>query len=237
MLNKNYIIIGIVMVGIVIVAIAAGAIFWPRDDSSTSSTPDTSVLEQGVKNLTRDSAAEMIEIFLKANPVSWLFGGGKTKRYNQNQLGNYAESYMTDSDVQILKNLEAGGFIKILSEENTSASYVIKGEKTIEGKKTLTFDFTDKATPYFVKREGVSPDDKDVDVLLAELVSVEVTGLTEQAINNGVNTRIANYTAKYEPTPIGKIVDEKKAGEEVKWQMPFALYDDGWRIQLLPGQI
>ena len=215
MLNKKYI-IG----GVRILVIIAGAVFFSRNNSST---PDASVLEKGVKNLTRDSAAEMIETFLKVNPLGGFFNSSKTKRFNYNdQLGYYAESYVENSDVQILKNLEAGGFIKILTERNTPY---------IEDKKDLTFDFTDQAKPYFIKRENATPDNKNVDVFLAKVVNVEVTGITESAVTSGVNTRIANYTVKYEPTPIGKIIDEKQAGEEVKGQMPFVLYDDGWRIE------
>lgn len=221
MLNKNYIIIGVV-----IVAMIGGIIFFSSRNSS--SVPDASVLEKGVKNLTRESAAKMIETFLKVNPrgnFSLLFGG-KTKSYNYDQklghynLGGYSA---TDSsvDIQTIRKLEEAGFVKIIeSKKNPYGGFY----------DYFTFDFTDQADPYLVKQGEVSPDNKNVDVLLAELVSVEVTGLTEQAVNNGVNTRIANFTATYKATPIGAIIDEKTAGAEFKSLMPFTLYDDGWRI-------
>lgn len=216
MINKNYIIIGVI-----ILVVVAGVVFWSRNSSLT---PDALSLQHGTKNLTRESAAKMIETFLKVNPQGnlLLLFGGKTKSYNYDQkLGHYAlrDTFTGGAEIQILKKLESAGFVKIVSEKRL-------GQEIYDS----TFDFTDKATPYFVKREGVSPDDKNVDVLLAELVSVEVTGLTEPMAANGVSARIANFTATYKATPIGAIIDEKTASAEFKSQMPFVLYDDGWRV-------
>ena len=211
MLNKKYI-IG----GVIILVIIAGAVFFSRNNSST---PDASVLEKGVKNLTRESAAEMIEANLKVRPSY-----GKTNGFvYDSQLGHYGYRNVCDicSEVQMLRKLEEAGFAKIISEKKMPYAPAFE---------YLAYDFTEQAKPYFVKREGVSPDDKNIEVALAELVSVEVTGLTEPAVTNGVNSRMANYVAKYEATAIGKVLDEQKAGEEVKAQISFTLYDDGWRI-------
>lgn len=213
MLNKNYIIIGVVIIGIVIVTIAAGAIFWSRGNSSA---PDSAELERGVKNLTRESAADMIETSLKVDPR-----GGKTKRFNyDSQRGHYnLGGGFNDSsaEFQMIGKLEESGFVKIVEAKKTS--YGISYE-------SFTFDFTDKATPYFLKREGAAPDDKNVEVILGELVSVEVTGITEPAQGQ----RLANYTARFKATPIGAIIDEKSAAEDVESFEQFMLYDDGWRI-------
>ena len=206
-------------------AIIAGAVFWSRDNSST---PDVSVLERGVKNLTRESAAEMIETYLKVN----LFDTSKNEQFNYYEDGHYvAKNYYVDSSYPELntdrraefKKLDASGFIKIVSEKNSS-SYGSVG-------KDLIFDFTEQAEPYFIKQKNAVPDNKNVYILLAKVLNVEVTGITEPAVTSGVNTRIANYTVKYEPTPIGKIIDEKYAGEELKRQISFVLYDDGWRME------
>lgn len=210
MLNKKYIIIGIVVVVLIVVFI-----LFSRNDSST---PDSSVLEKGVKNLTRESAAEMIEIYYQVNPYGGNYGG-KIKEFSYNeQLGHHSPNYGED-EIKLIKALAEAGMVKIVEEKRTNW-----------GTLYLSFDFTDQAKPYFFEQKDTPPETKNITLLLGELVSVEVTGLTEPAVEQGVNRRYANYTAKYKATPIGQIIDEKKASEEVKDRMSFVLYDDGWRI-------
>ena len=216
MLNKKYI-IG----GIIILIIIFGAIFFSRNNSPT---PDASVLEKGVKNLTRESAAEIIETALKANPVGGWFND-KTKNFGyDSQRGHQSLGYVNDSspELQMIGKLKDDGFA-----ENIEAQKNQYGGNYYD---YFVFDFTDKAEPYFVKSEGISPDDKSVVILLAKLEKVEVTGLTEQAVEGGMNTRTADFTATYKATPIGKIIDEKTATAPFKWKAKFVLYDDGWRI-------
>lgn len=201
MLNKNYI-IG----GVIILALIAGVVFW---SSNKSSTPDASELEKGVKNLTRESAADMIETYLQIKPTSVY---GKTISINKTTGGYRLTGYSNAADID---NLEKEGFVKILPKDNN-----VYGQQV---------SFTEKAKPYLRTADGKEGDEYAY-MLLAEVVGVEVTGITEPTQGIGGNVRMANYTAKYEATPIGKIIDEKKASEEAKGQMPFMLYDDGWRI-------
>ena len=164
----------------------------------------------------------MIETALKLDP----FSTGKTIRYSyDNQrghqtLGGYIQS--SDPKLQMMEKLVDEGFV-----ENIGAQ---KNQYGGDYYNYFVFDFTDKATPYFTKRDNASLDDKSVEVLLAEVQSVEVTGLTEQAAEGGLNTRTADFTATYKATPIGAIIDEKIATAPFKWKAKFVLYDDGWRI-------
>ena len=217
MLNKNY-----TIVGVVILAMAAGAIFWSRNDSST---PDASTLGRGVKNLTRASAAKMIEKRLTTNPQGWWDGlyEGKTQKFRYDKSGGHYEMNRWETGISKakMKELETTGFIKIvaINERDVESAF-----------HRITFDFTEQANPYFVKQKNTSPEDKDILLLLGEVADVEVTGLTEPAMKNGANTRTAAYIAKYKATPIGKIIDEKKATQEISAMWQFTLYDDGWRI-------
>ncbi|MFH0792258.1 MAG: hypothetical protein V1905_03535 [bacterium] len=83
----------------------------------------------------------------------------------------------------------------------------------------ISFDLTEQAKPYIIKEsEYENTNLKDLTVLLGEVVNVEVTGLTKPADDiTGQKVIYADYKAKFEPTPIGKI--------------PFIFYDDGWRIE------
>ncbi|MFH0792257.1 MAG: hypothetical protein V1905_03530 [bacterium] len=63
MVIKKYVIIGAV-----IVAVIGGIIFF--FSRNNTSVPDAVILEKGVKNLTREKAAEMIKAYFKTNPPS-----------------------------------------------------------------------------------------------------------------------------------------------------------------------
>ena len=190
-------------------ALVAGAVFWS---------------EKASKNLTRESAGDKIEEYLRINPQ-------KTESYGfDEQLGHYYvrfsdPDYMLygEDEVKLIKTLEAAGFTKIVGEKNF-------GSRFMPGPYNLYFDFTELAKPYFVKREDAASNNKNFDILLAEVVNVEVTGLTEPAMKNGASIRTANYVATYRATPIGKIIDEEKATKEIRSTWQFTLYDDGWRI-------
>jgi len=216
MLNKKYIIIGIITIVII-----AGIVIFSRNDS----TSDSSELERGIKNLTRDSAADIIKTLLGANPnlAGGFLSGGKTEKfYYLEEQGRYGKMQPYNKDLEMYGRLEEAGFITNVERQKS------RWGNNIE---LITFDFTEKAKPYFVKREDVAADDKTIEVLSAELISVEVTGLTESAVSaDGVNKRIADFIATYKATPIGKIIDEETANAEFKWKMPFVLYDDGWRM-------
>ena len=100
-------------------------------------------------------------------------------------------------------------------------------EKAAYGNLEIQFDFTDKAKPYEGKPISGSTYKSFVS---AHVVSVEVTGITEPTQGPQGNMRTANFTAVYEQTPIGKVIEPDWKGQEVKYQLPFVLYDDGWRI-------
>lgn len=208
MLNKNYI-IG----GIVILAIIAGVMFLSRDNSST---PDASVLKKGVKNLTRESAARMIKTSFETKPeIGNIFSKTVLAHYDEinGDYGLWSNRFGGDLNDNKMSELESAGFIKM------------SGRKNVFGR--ATFKLTDQAKPYVKTTEGV---EKQVYVILAEIISVEVTGITEAADKNGKTIRMANYTATYKPTPIGVINNKKTTADDVKAQAQFVLYDDGWRI-------
>lgn len=205
MLNKNYIIIGAI-----ILAIIAGAIFWSRNNSST---PDASVLERGVKNLTREKAAEMIKTSFEVSPLVGLYLGKAFSVSYDEETGGYT---LPGGDEAKLLDLEKAGFIKVLPKKSNW-----------DWRQKVSF--TEKTKPY-LRLTGASEDDKYKYILLAEVVSVEVTGITEATEKDGKTIRVADFTAKFKPTPIGVINDEKQAAQDVKSQAQFVLYDDGWRI-------
>ena len=203
MFNKNYIIGGVVVVAVI------GAIIWSfsRDTVSVS---NSTALEQGVKNLTREKAAEMIKTSFGVQPQ---YGASFEKIVNADydeKTGSYGLEGV------YISSLEKEGFIKLLPKENNWDFQP-------------RISFTEKAKPYLKVMEvkGIS----GTYMILAEVVSVEVTGITDASQENGITGRIADFTAKFKPTPIGVAIDEKKAAEDIKSQMPFVLYDDGWRIQ------
>lgn len=197
------------LIGVVIlvVALIGGGIWWAK---SGSAVPDPEVLEKGVKNLTRDNAAAKIKEYLQLNPQmsnQYLF---------DEKLGHYHLTYVREDspEVKILRGLVQAGYVKIASEKS---SY---------GTLDIAFDFTDQAKSY-VKRQSYGTYDS---LITATVVSVEVTGITEPTQGPGGNSKVANATATYEQNAIGKIVFPDWKAEPVKSQIPFVLYDDGWRI-------
>lgn len=202
-MNKAYL-IG----AIAVLVLVSGAYFWSRNKDSV---PDPSVLEKGVKNLTRDAAAAKIKEYAQLNPQmsnTYLF---------DEKLGHHHLQYVSESseDVKVLRRLEQAGYIKKVTEKKTY------------GTLDITFDFTGQAQQY-VKRQNYGTYDA---LVTATIASVEVTGITEPMQGLGGSMRIANFTAAYELTPIGKIIYPDWKNEPVKAQYPFTLYDDGWRIQ------
>ena len=202
-MNTNYVIIGVV-----VLALVGGGIWWSQ---SGSGAPDPKVLEQGVKNLTRDNAADKIKQYLQLNPPtagSYLF---------KEDAGHSILQYVREESDQVkqLRALVDAGYATIASEKS---SY---------GNLEILFDFTEKAKPY-LKRQSYGTYDN---LITVTVTSVEVTGITEPAQGLGGNVRMANYTAMYELTPIGKVIEPDWKSEPVKSVSPFMLYDDGWRIQ------
>jgi len=158
------------------------------------------------KTLTREAAAEKIKLYLQNNPEK--IGYGRYIRTFSNDVMSREGYYISFIDEEV-KELLKEGFI-----ENTSQPLGIGGP--------TSFTFTEKAKPYFVKREV--NDSKDIKVILAEAASVEVTGLAE--IRHGEIK--ADYKAAYKPTPFGEALNEKdQTTEETTF---FTLYDNGWRV-------
>jgi len=213
MTNKKYFIIGI----LAIILIALFVLF-----SHNNQAPNSSILEKGVKNLTRETAADMIESYLKVNPKRtmqfyYLSAQDEYRKGHEEGRGNYRQYLIDGGDpaLGMLEKLEQAGLIEIVARQKHS----------IVGDMDIFFNFTEKAKPYIIKEGDGTPDNQYTIILLGEVVNVEVSGITE-----GEKQRIADFTAEYKTTPFGEIIKKEESSEEVKSQMPFILYDDGWRI-------
>ena len=90
----------------------------------------------------------------------------------------------------------------------------------------FSLSFTQTATPYvrsFVDNRGAY-----VEIHVATLDKITVTGLTAPSETGGNKTVHAEYTAEFKLTPIGEIYSS--SGVSYKGTADFALYDDGWRL-------
>ena len=105
-MNTNYIIIGIV-----VAALIGGGMWWAK----SGSPPDPSVLEKGVKNLSRDAAAAKIKEYLQLNPPLTGNYAPDTKTHHF-----YISYVKEDSDqVKALRRLVAEGYATIVSEKKS----------------------------------------------------------------------------------------------------------------------
>jgi len=226
MFNKrNVIVIGIVIV----VLIIFGAMFLSGHKPSNQPAGYT-----GKKTLTREDAAKAIYDFLKNDKSSLtMFSLNKsvkieTPNYDKTKGNFRTTSYGNDEErgvfaLKFLSAYEAAGLIKIINKEN---SY---------GTETITYEFTDKAKPFL---NTIDPDRPTI--ILAQMDKVEVTGLTAPNTALGVQMMGADYTIKYRLTPFGEIYEktksdwkanETKPSTDYSADLPFVLYDDGWRVK------
>lgn len=200
MTSKKYLAAGIA----VILFLAAATII----SGGNNQIPPTT----GSKDLTREIAAEKIKTYLQNNSGKIGYGRNIKTFYGDGNRKDYYISY-TENETKEFVN---AGLI-----ENVSW--------TLETGGPALFSFTEKAKPYLTgKADSIV---KSIDVVMAEPVSVEVTGLTKPNKEGlGSNQSGAEFTAKYAPTPFGKIVNEKKYSQNLEGSMNFVLYDDGWRL-------
>ncbi len=228
MFNKrNVIVIGVVIVGLIIF----GAVFFSGQEPSNQPAGYT-----GKKTLSRDDAAKAIYDFFKNDKSGLSMLGLINNSINKTGTPNYDKtkgnfrttSYGNDEEKGVfaskfLSAYESAGLIKIINKEN------------LYGAETITYEFTDKAKPW------LNTDDPDrPEVIFAQMNKVEVTGLTAPNTAVGVQIMGADYTIKYILTPFGEIYEktksdwksnETKPSTDYSGNLPFVLYDDGWRIK------
>lgn len=91
---------------------------------------------------------------------------------------------------------------------------------------------TSKAKSYVIKediQQSFGRKKKIVTLLLSEVDKIDVSGVSKPSDMFGHRMCTVDYTIHYKPTPFGEIFLEKDRMIH-KGQMPFVLYDDGWRI-------
>jgi len=223
--QRNLIVIAIVIVGLIVF----GAVFFSGHKTSNQ-TPGAT----GKTNLTRDDAAKVITDALKKlnnNSVLNPYRVVKTDTPNYIVInGNFRASSVGASatsafTTKYIPAYEAAGLIKIISRNSD-----------FFGSEFIDYEFTDQGKQYLMTQ-----DQSNFSVILAQLDSIEVTGLTAPNALSSVQSINADYTIKYKLTPFGEIYEktktdwqpnEAKPSADSSSSVSFVLYDDGWRVKM-----
>lgn len=202
-MSKN-LIIGI---AIAILAIIGFVVYFSGSGNSPAIIDTQNIDENiGVKNLTREVASSMITARLDTLSTSINL----IRVIYEEERGGYT-SFILDNDN--ISSLEKAGLVKVL-------------ETPVNSWERMLFDFTDKAKPYTKPVEG-----GDVEIILASIQSVDVSGITETSELAAQQMKKADFIATYKPTSFGEVLGPTSYKEELESSMYFLLYDDGWRVK------
>ena len=199
----------LIILGLLAVLGIGGFYFFSHRETATN---EPAALSQGVHNLTRAAAAEMITSYVKANRM-------RTRNYGffHEPSGHMIAS--NESGIfEEIKKLESAGLVSTISLEKAHIGRMIN----------LIYDYTDEGKKYILNPEEHRTGAPTL--LMAEVSSVEVTGLMDYTDRTGRTMKMAEYTAHYTATPFGEILQGDNWTQDLTGSFPFVLYDDGWRI-------
>lgn len=191
-----------IIVGLIVLALLAGGVAFYLMNGGTTASVSAPVARKG--ELTRELARQMLLDYSKNTPFTF------DAKYSK-VLSGYVISGGTSEQV---KQLADKGMVKIVGKDMMGYANIVA--------------FTDAATLYLSDADTSTDGVKNKIITLGTLRDIQVSGITKQS-----DTRaLVEMTPIHDLNPFGEVLYEgqKYFDRGYKPQMPFILFDDGWRI-------
>lgn len=195
-------------------------------------------------NLSRSEAAKQIKEALGKNKITHTITLGNAdgkKMYSYSHINYYNEAHKKHKlgkkfveDPNRFIQLSEKGLVnyKVLKLKRDDGYKRSKGDRSRFYEDWFEISLTAKGKKYATEKMEKSVWGNKVSkmavVRLAELDSVEITGLTEPSDAGGTIVTKVEYVSKYKLTPFGEVF-KGKVKLTRKGYVYFQLYDDGWR--------